>query len=93
MAEVHKSPIGIAHRSAAASWPREEPAARVAGHSAIHESLLPVVRLSSAVLIWPAVAIGRLLLGSRSTRIGGYRRTGYPEMDHWSAGHRRGFDK
>ncbi len=88
MAEVHKSPIGIAQGSASTSWPRRKPGVRVAGRSAIHESLLPVVRLSSAVLTWLAVAIGRLLLGSRSTRIGGY-----PEMDHWMAGRKRGFDK
>ncbi len=93
MAEVHKPSIGIAQGSASTSRPRRKPGARVAGRSVIHESLLSVVRLSSAVLTWPAVAIGRLLLGSRSTRIGGHRRTGYPEMDHWSAGRRRGFDK
>ncbi len=87
MAEVHKPPIGILQRRMPASAARESLAhsAAALGGSA--------VRLSSAALTWPAVAAGRLLLGSRRTRIGGYHRTGYPEMDHGRAGHRHRSDK
>ena len=87
MAEVHKPSIGILQRRRPASAAHESLAhsAAALGGSA--------VRLSSAVLTWPAVAIGRLLLGSRRTRIGGYHRTGYPEMDHWMAGRRHRSDK
>lgn len=93
MTGVHESRVGVAHREASRSWAQEKPTAQRADHSTIREALLPVVRLSWAVITWPAVAVGRLFLRSQSNRISGYRRSGYPEMDHWMAGRRHHLDK
>ena len=49
-------------------------------------------RLASAVLIRPAATMGRILVGSKIYRAGGYRRHGYPEIEYWMAGHRYPFD-
>lgn len=93
MTEGHRSRIGILQQRGPASSPQQEGVARPAARSAVHEPLLAVVRLSSAVLIRPVAMAVRLLVGSRSNRVSGYRRSGYPEMDHWTAGRRRGLDK
>ncbi len=52
-----------------------------------------LVRLASVIVIRPAAAVGRLLLGSQSNHIGGLRRKGYPEIEYWLAGHRYPFDQ
>lgn len=52
-----------------------------------------LVRLASMIVIRPAAAMGRLLLGSQSNHIGGLRRKGYPEIEYWLAGRRYPFDQ
>ena len=88
MAEVHKSPIRIAHRNASTPRLWGKPAAQRAGQRAIPVPLIAVIRPFAAVLAWPATTVGRLLLRSQGNRVRGYRRSGYPEMDHWTAGRR-----
>lgn len=89
MADAHNQPIGIAGHCALTPTTLRNSGANLNGRSTVRECLLLVIRVVS----WPALAIGRLLLGSPGARIGGYRRSGYPEMEHWMAGGDRGFEK
>ena len=52
-----------------------------------------LVRLASMIVIRPAAAMGRLLLGSQSNHMGRPRRKGYPEIEYWLAGRRYPFDQ
>ncbi len=52
-----------------------------------------LVRFASVIVIRPAAAMGRLLLGPQSNHMGGPRRTGYPEIEYWLAGRRYPFDQ
>jgi hypothetical protein len=86
MAEVQELPVGIARQDASTSSPRRDARNGAPPRSVIHNSLRLVLHLSMSILAWPAISVGRLLLGSPGKRIGGYRRIGYPEMDLWMVG-------
>lgn len=85
MADVYKQPVDLAQMNTSRQFSRPS----VARHPIVHESSLLIVQVSKAALTRPAAAISRLLLGSPGARIGGYRRTGYPELDQWMSGRDR----
>lgn len=86
MAEAQKLRVGVSRLDASTQSQRRYAGGSVPPRSVIHNSLRVVARLSMSILAWPAIGIGRLLLGSSGRRIGGYRRIGYPEIDRWMAG-------
>lgn len=77
---------GIVARPAGPSASNDSPALS----EAVPRTML--VGLASAIFIRPAAAMGRLLLGWQISRVSGFRRKGYPEIEYWLAGREYPFD-